>query len=64
MSYYASASAIKCVSNPSLSLGSNQVLLGGITFPLSAISNNCWMVTGCRTYRHEKKIILLGSCIG
>ena len=32
---------IKWVNNPSLNLGSNQVLLGGITLPLSAMSNNC-----------------------
>src|SRR6266496_420724 len=37
---------IKCVNNPSRSFGSNQVLLGGITFPLSAILNSCSIVTG------------------
>src|SRR5688500_1044665 len=32
---------IKCVNRPSRSLGSNQVDLGGITLPLSAISKSC-----------------------
>lgn len=40
--------SIRLVNKPSLNFGSNQVLFGGITFPLSEMSNNCWMVTGKR----------------
>src|SRR6186713_997423 len=35
-----------CVSKPSRNFGSNQVLFGGITFPLSAIAKSCSSVTG------------------
>ena len=35
-----SAYLIRCVKSPSRSLGSNQVLFGGIICPLSAMSNS------------------------
>ena len=35
-----------CITNPERNLGSNQVVLGGIIFPVSAISINCFIETG------------------
>jgi phosphoserine aminotransferase len=37
-----------CITNPERNLGSNQVVLGGIILPLSAISMSCFIETGYR----------------
>lgn len=35
-----------CITSPERSFGSNQVVFGGIMFPVSAISINCFIETG------------------
>lgn len=42
ISFYSSS----CITSPERSFGSNQVVFGGIMFPVSAISINCFIETG------------------
>ena len=35
-----------CITNPDLNFGSNQVVFGGMIFPVSAIFISCFMETG------------------